>query len=80
MRSIKFKKLPPDGFMTYEELIADPTENDQVETKLLNLETLEKGDVFCHDCVIDHIPSTTSVITEVPSEIYVINEADFLTL
>lgn len=50
------------------------------ETKLLQLDILEHGDVFCHNSIIQHLPIEYTVITEVPCQVYIINEMDFLTL
>ena len=36
--------------------------------------------MFCHNSVITHKPLEYSVVTEVPCEVFIINEMDFLTL
>ena len=38
------------------------------------------GDVFCHNSIINSQPVDHSIVTEVPCDLYVINEMDFLTL
>ena len=50
------------------------------DLKLLQLDILEQGDVFCHNAIVDHKPVEYTVITEVPCEVFIINEMDFLTL
>ena len=50
------------------------------EEKLLQLDILGPNNVFSHFAILDHSDVEYSVITEVPSELYVINEIDFLTL
>ncbi|CDW90270.1 cyclic nucleotide-binding domain containing protein [Stylonychia lemnae] len=84
IKKVNFRIIPENGYLQFDELIEDPiiTEirHGQVENKLLQLDILEQGDVFCHNSVIQHQIIEYTVITEVPCEVYIINEMDFLTL
>lgn len=50
------------------------------EIKLLELDELDSGDVFCHANVIDKKPIEYSVTAMLPTEIYGVSASDFLVL
>lgn len=56
IRKVYFRKLPDQGFLSCAELMQDPSpleiQKGQAELKLLQLDILEEGDVFCHTAVI----------------------------
>jgi len=84
VKQVKFRTIPSHGFMYYGELTDEPMKwelsKGHFEEKLLQLDVVGPNDVLCHHCVIDHTSIPFSVVSEVPSELYVINEMDFLTL
>jgi hypothetical protein len=65
-------------------LIDDPTEEDYelelVESKLLEIDDLSNGDVFADDSILYKFPIKHSVVTYIPSEIFMLDMHDFLKL
>ena len=50
------------------------------DLKLLQLDILEQGDVFCHNAIIDHKSVDYTVITEVPCEVFIIKHQCLIKL
>eukprot|EP00347_Sterkiella_histriomuscorum_P006322 403353199 len=65
-------------------LIQDPNDEDYelelVESKLLEIDDLSNGDVFAEDSIILKQPIKHSIITAIPSEIFMLDMHDFLKL
>ena len=65
-------------------LIQDPSEEDYelelVESKLLEIDDLSNGDVFAEEAIILKQPIKHSIITAIPSEIFMLDMHDFLRL
>ncbi len=51
-----------------------------METKLLEIDELGTGDCFGDDSLLSHSPIQHSVITVIPTEIYVLDNHDFMNL
>lgn len=70
--------------MDLEYLISDPKEEDYelgiVKSKLLEIDELGNGDTFGDDVVIFKYPIKHSVVTMIPSEIFMLDGHDFLNL
>ncbi len=65
-------------------LILDPSEEDYdlelVESKLLEIDDLSNGDLFADEAIILKQPIKHSIITSIPSEIFMLDMHDFLKL
>lgn len=66
------------------DLVAEPTEEDyeleQVESKLLEIDDLSNGDTFGEDSILLKQPMRHSVVTTIPTEIFMLDMHDFLKL
>ena len=67
-----------------EYLVSDPEDEDYelelVESKLLEIDDLTNGDVFAEDAIIMKQPIRHSIITAIPSEIFMLDMHDFMKL
>lgn len=85
MKKVDFK-IPEEKWQhqNLEYLIRDPSEEDYelelVESKLLEIDDLSNGDVFAEDAIILKTPIRHSIITAIPSEIFMLDMHDFLKL
>ncbi len=51
-----------------------------VESKLLEIDDLSNGDIFAEDSILLKYPIKHSVVTTIPSEIFMLDMHDFLKL
>ncbi|CDW71126.1 cyclic nucleotide-binding domain containing protein [Stylonychia lemnae] len=85
LKKVDFK-IPEEKwqFQNIDYLIQDPSEEDYelelVESKLLEIDDLGNGDVFAEDAIILKQPIKHSIITAIPSEIFMLDMHDFLRL
>lgn len=65
-------------------MISDPEEEDYdmgiVKSKLLEIDDLSNGDTFGDDSILLKQPIRHSVVTTIPSEIFMLDLHDFLKL
>ena len=85
MKKVDFK-LPEtkEESNNLEYLISDPREDDYdlgiVSSKLLEIDDLSNGDTFADDAILLKSPIRHSVVTTIPSEIFMLDLHDFLNL
>jgi hypothetical protein len=76
-------KIPEDKkqALSIDYLIQDPTQEDYelelVESKLLEIDDLSNGDTFGEDAIMLKQPIRHSVVTTIPSEIFMLDAHDF---
>ena len=84
LKKVDFKTCEDDDYDDAElakRLIEDPTQEDEeremVESKLLEIDELGIGDCFGDSSLIHKMPIEYSVVTFIPTEIFILDQHDF---